>query len=94
MIASQLKMGKQEQVGVNFCISDKCNFKACLEFLVSILVFTCTLLLMVILFQYNFLGENPIIYEKYLKYLISPLGGEFFLCVCVSWKCLRGKMEL
>lgn len=83
-------MGKQEQVGVNFCISDKCNFKACLEFLVSILVFTCTLLLMMILFQYNFLGENPTIYEKYPKYLISPLGGEvFFVCVCVL-KVLKG----
>lgn len=64
MIISQLKMVKQEQVGLNFCIPDMCNFKACLKFLVSILVVTCTLLLMVILFQYDFPGEDLIIYEK------------------------------
>lgn len=64
MIISQLKMAKQEQVGLNFWFSDKCNFEACLEFLVSILVFTCALLLMVVLLQCNFPGENPIIRKK------------------------------
>lgn len=58
MITSQLKMGKQEQVSLNFCILDKGNFKACLEFIVSIFRSTYTLLLMVILFQYNFPGAN------------------------------------
>lgn len=64
MIISQLKMAKQEQVGLNFCISDKHSFKACLEFLVSVLMFTCTLLLIAILFHYNFPGDNLKIYEK------------------------------
>lgn len=65
MITSQLKMGKQEQVSVNFYISDKDNFKACLEFIVSIFRSTCTLLLMMIFFfQYNFPGESSIIYDK------------------------------
>lgn len=42
MITSQLKMEKQEQVSLNFCISGKGNFKACLIFLVCMFRSTCT----------------------------------------------------
>lgn len=42
MITSQLKMEKQEQVSLNFCISGKGNSKAFLIFIISMFRSTCT----------------------------------------------------
>ena len=59
MITSQLKMEKQEQVSLNFCISGKGNSKACLIFIISMFRSTCT--------------EYRIIYGGYFSKALGPM---------------------